>query len=539
MLRFCGKYILCALFWAYLAVSVCVGIISLATPLFTGVIINQLTIGDGIQLGQVTLLCFLLASLQAGQAALTYLSEMLYVNLQSHAGYQLNLDTLEHIKRLPQEFFVHFDASYYNQQINHDANDLIIFVIGSAVQVVSNAVTLVAIFIILLILNVRLGLVCVTLAAMGGVLYCVFRRSLFKKSFDMQEQSAHFFSRLQDQLDKVAFLRRHVLFERFRNKLFFAFDELYPTILANQKVTAGFALSNSIVRSVAQGLLLVVGAFEVARGRLLPGYLVTAVGYYGSLSTAIQYFLTWGKDYQASRVCYKRLRRIWDIQEERNGEIQLSDVGTIECKQVGFSYPGTEKEVLVNQCLYFQKGRLYGIAGANGTGKSTLLEILLGMYPDDMTGSVLYDGIDQHETDRHALRAECIGVTEQEPPILEDTIEANLTLLSHGQDVEKLNKYIDDLGLRKMVSAAPDGLETILDERRNNISGGEKQKIAIIRLLLQNPSVMLFDEPSSALDAHSRGRLVQILQEEKRDHIIIVVTHDEDLLSECDEVYRI
>lgn len=539
MLRFCGKYILCALFWAYLAVSVCVGIISLATPLLTGVIINQLTIDGGVRLGQVTLLCFLLASLQAGQAALTYLSEMLYVNLQSHAGYRLNLDTLEHVKRLPQEFFVHFDASYYNQQINHDANDLIIFVIGSVVQVVSNAVTLVAIFSILLVLNVRLGLVCAALVAVGGGLYCVFRRSLFKKSFDMQEQSARFFSRLQDQLDKVAFLRRHVLFGRFRDKLSLAFDELYPTILANQKVTSGFALSNSIVRSVAQGFLLVIGAIEVAGGRLLPGYLVTAVGYYGSLSTAIQYFLTWGKDYQASRVCYKRLRRIWDIQEERNGEIRLNDLSAIECRQVGFSYPGTEKEVLIGQCLRFQKGRLYGIAGANGTGKSTLLEILLGMYPDDTTGSVLYDGIDQLEIDRHALRADCIGVTEQEPPILEDTIEANLTLLSSGRDADKLNKYIDALGLREMVSAAPDGLETILDERRQNISGGEKQKIAIIRLLLQNPSVMLLDEPTSALDSRSRERLVQILQEEKRDHIIIVVTHDEDLLSACDEVYRV
>lgn len=539
MLRFCGKYILCALFWAYLAVSVCVGIISLATPLLTGVIINQLTIDGGVRLGQVTLLCFLLASLQAGQAALTYLSEMLYVNLQSHAGYRLNLDTLEHVKRLPQEFFVHFDASYYNQQINHDANDLIIFVIGSVVQVVSNAVTLVAIFSILLVLNVRLGLVCAALVAVGGGLYCVFRRSLFRKSFDMQEQSARFFSRLQDQLDKVAFLRRHVLFGRFRDKLSLAFDELYPTILANQKVTSGFALSNSIVRSVAQGFLLVIGAIEVAGGRLLPGYLVTAVGYYGSLSTAIQYFLTWGKDYQASRVCYKRLRRIWDIQEERNGEVRLNDLSAIECRQVGFSYPGTEKEVLVGQCLRFQKGRLYGIAGANGTGKSTLLEILLGMYPDDTTGSVLYDGIDQLEIDRHALRADCIGVTEQEPPILEDTIEANLTLLSSGRDADKLNKCIDALGLREMVSAAPDGLETILDERRQNISGGEKQKIAIIRLLLQNPSVMLLDEPTSALDSRSRERLVQILQEEKRDHIIIVVTHDEDLLSACDEVYRV
>lgn len=539
MLRLCGKYVLCALFWGYLAVSVCIGVISLASPLFTGVIINQLAIDGSARFGQVALLCFLLATLQIGQAALTYLSEMLYVNLQSHAGYRLNLDTLEHIKRLPQEFFVHFDASYYNQQINHDANDLIIFVIGSIVQVVSNAVSLFMISSVLLILNFRLGLVCAVLVAVGGGLYCVFRQSLFNKSFDMQEQSARFFSRLQDQLDKVAFLRRHVLFRRFRDKLSLAFDELYPTILANQKVTSGFALSNSVVRSLAQGVLLVVGAIEVADGRLLPGYLVTVVGYYGSLSAAIQYFLTWGKDYQASRVCYKRLRRIWDTQEEQDGEARLDEVDEIECRQVGFSYPGTDKTVFIDRCLYFQKGMLYGISGANGVGKSTLFEILLGMYPDDTTGSVLYNGIDQLEIDRYALRVKNIGVAEQEPPILEDTIEANLMLLSPGQDTDKLNKYIDALGLREMVSVAPNGLETILDERRQNISGGEKQKIAIIRLLLQNPSVMLLDEPTSALDRASRSALVEILQQKKRDHIVIVVSHDSDLLEACDAVIEL
>lgn len=182
---------------------------------------------------------------------------------------------------------------------------------------------------------------------------------------------------------------------------------------------------------------------------------------------------------------------------------------------------------------------LYGISGANGVGKSTLLEILLGMYPDDTTGSVLYNGIDQLEIDRYALRVKNIGVAEQEPPILEDTIEANLMLLSPGQDTDKVNKYIDALGLREMVSMAPNGLETILDECRQNISGGEKQKIAIIRLLLQNPSVMLLDEPTSALDRASRSALIEILQQKKRDHIVIVVSHDSDLLEACDAVIEL
>lgn len=539
MLRFCGRYLFCASFWSYLAVNISIGIISLATPLFTGVIINQLTASEGILLEQAMLLCSSLVVIQVAQAVLTYLSEMLYVKLQSHAGYQLNLETLEHVKRLPQKFFIHFDATYYNQQINHDSNDLIIFVIGSVVQVTSNAVMLITIFVILMGINLRLGLVCAVLALIVGCLYCIFRSSLFKNSFDMQEQSARFFSRLQDQLDKVAFLRRHALFGRFRDRLSFAFGELYPTLLANQKVAARFSLSDSVIRSIAQGFLLAIGIIEVFSGRLLPGYLVTAVGYYGSLSTVMQYFLTWGKDYQTSRVCYERLRRIWDIQEERNGDAQLDDVSIIDCKQVGFSYPGTDRAILAEQCLRFQKGRLYGIAGANGAGKSTLLEILLGMYPDDTTGSVLYDGFNLHEIDRYALRAGCIGIVEQEPPIIEDTIEANLTLFSSDWSADTLNRYIAVLGLQEMVSSAPNGLGTILDEQKRNISGGEKQKIAIIRLLIQSPSVMLFDEPTSALDSCSRVGLMQILQEEKRDHIIIVVTHDEDLLLACDEVYRL
>lgn len=536
VLRFCGKYIFGALFWVYLAAGMCIGAMSLATPLITGAVVNQLANTGSIQMDSVVFLCALLVFFQAGQAVLSYLSELIYVDLQSHAGYRLNIETLEHVKRLPQSFFVHFDSAYFTQQINHDANDLVIFIISSVVQVVSNAVTLIAIFVILMTLNIRLALVCAVLTVMGGALYLVFRRSLFKKSFDMQEKTARFFSVLQDQLDKVAFLRRHVLFERFREKLSNAFAEMYPALLANQKVTARFTLSNSIVRSTAQGLLLIVGAAEVIAGRLLPGYLVTVVGYYASLSSAIQFFLTWGKEYQASRVCYERLRRIWDISEEANGGICLEDVNTITCDHVGLSYPGSEGQICLDEKICFQKGRLYGIAGANGIGKSTLLEIILGTFPDDTNGLICYDGVAQPEINRYMLRAKCIGVTEQEPPILEDTLEANLTLLASDVDAAELEMYIDVFGLRDLVSTAPGGLETVLDERRQSISGGEKQKIAIIRLLMKNPSVMLLDEPTSALDADSRKELIRILRAKRSNHIIIVVTHDDGMLEACDEV---
>lgn len=270
--------------------------------------------------------------------------------------------------------------------------------------------------------------------------------------------------------------------------------------------------------------------------QLQAGYLITALGYYASLNSSIQYFLTWGKDYQVNRVCYERLRRIWDIQEERNGSEQPTSINSIICENVGFSYPGNDGVVISGKYQVFKKGCLYGISGANGSGKSTFLELLLGMYPDDVIGSIHYNDLEQREVDRYALRERYMGITEQEPPILEDTIKENLTMLCSYPEMNTLDTYINALGLHGMVSATPDGLMTVLDERMQNLSGGEKQKIAIIRQLMKSPSVMLFDEPTSALDMRSRKELVRILLKKRTDHLIIVVTHDKELLAACDEV---
>ena len=106
---------------------------------------------------------------------------MLYINLQSHAGFGLNADTLEHVKHLPQAFFEGFNASYYNQQINHDANDLVIFVINSVVGVSSNVITLLSALFVLGSLNIKLSVVCLVLAAASAAFYAVSRARLLER----------------------------------------------------------------------------------------------------------------------------------------------------------------------------------------------------------------------------------------------------------------------------------------------------------------------------------------------------------------------
>lgn len=162
--------------------------------------------------------------------------------------------------------------------------------------------------------------------------------------------------------------------------------------------------------------------------------------------------------------------------------------------------------------------------------------MILGLYPDNTEGAVLYNGVSQRRIDRYALRRCRVGITEQEPPIVGGTILDNLTLLSDDFEADKLNRMLAILGLDKMIAAAENGAAAMLGSKKGGVSGGEKQNIAIVRQMLKSPDVMLFLESTSALDAKSRSALIKLLHEVKRDHIVIVVTHDEEMLAACDEV---
>lgn len=131
--------------------------------------------------------------------------------------------------------------------------------------------------------------------------------------------------------------------------------------------------------------------------------------------------------------------------------------------------------------------------------------MILGLYPDNTEGAVLYNGVSQRRIDRYALGRCRVGITEQEPPIVEGTILDNLTLPSDDFEADKLNRMLVILGLGKMIAAAENGAAAMLDGKKGGVSGGEKQNITIVRQMLKSPDVMLFLESTSALDAKSRS----------------------------------
>jgi len=161
---------------------------------------------------------------------------------------------------------------------------------------------------------------------------------------------------------------------------------------------------------------------------------------------------------------------------------------------------------------------------------------MTGMYIGEFDGEVLYNDQSIKGLKLRNILGRNIAVSEQESFLLAETIQYNLALddeVNFEQD--KLHQFIDMLGLDDFYASLPHGINSTINEASSNLSGGEKQKLSLLRVLLKDADVIILDEPTSALDRVGKDNLRAYLNKVKKDKIIIVVTHDQDFISDFDE----
>ena len=207
---------------------------------------------------------------------------------------------------------------------------------------------------------------------------------------------------------------------------------------------------------------------------------------------------------------------------------------TIVLKDLSFSYINTSRDVLLNINLEIKKGECLGIVGETGSGKSTLVDIILGLLRPNQ-GSIKIDN--QYPVNSHQWHAK-IAYVPQAIYLMDDTIEANVAF---GENIEaineaQLNKAIQDAQLNTLVEHLPLGLKTIVGERGIRLSGGERQRIAIARALYRNPEVLIFDEATSALDTETEVRLMETIQAVSVDRTVIMIAHRLTTLKDCNRI---
>jgi ATP-binding cassette, subfamily B, bacterial PglK len=279
---------------------------------------------------------------------------------------------------------------------------------------------------------------------------------------------------------------------------------------------------------LAKELLPVVGVFVLAAVRLMPSInriLVSIQGLRFSFSTI--------------NLLSKELDELRTLKNDnlpcRN---KIGSVSSIELKKITYVFPNTFKNVLNNVDLRINKGELVGFVGATGEGKSTLIDVLIGLLKPTQ-GQVLINDIDIYSCMREWQKH--IGYVSQHIFLIDNTLRRNIAFgLNDDQiDDERVFSAIKLAQLENFASGLPEGVNTNVGERGLRLSGGQRQRIGIARALYNNPDVLVLDEATSALDENTESKVMESVLNMSGDKTLLIIAHRLNTLKACDRIYEI
>ena len=213
------------------------------------------------------------------------------------------------------------------------------------------------------------------------------------------------------------------------------------------------------------------------------------------------------------------------------------DSGCIQLDNVSFQYPNTQEPTLRGCSLELQPGSAVGIIGETGSGKSTFLDLLMGLFPPT-SGSISMNGV-AITADRLSAYRNHFAYVSQAPHISDESIAFNITLSKGSPDTNRLHSAVEAAQLQDLIASLPDGIQTKCGESGSRFSGGQRQRIAIARALYREYSVLVLDEATSALDEQTEGRVTDAIARINPSAIVVIVAHRRAALARVDSLLEI
>lgn len=334
--------------------------------------------------------------------------------------------------------------------------------------------------------------------------------------------------------------RRIRCYDFFRRKYDKQTDALLANNLSLEKTMYLNGLINSAVVVLNFLLIFGLGAYHVAFAALPVSTLVTFHMYanqFGTLVINIPNIARSAKEFSTS---FDRVMRMYGIrcyQEKPQDTVLPEHIDSIRLNGMTFAYDKTAAPVIDDFHTVLEEGNIYCISGSNGCGKSTLLGLITGEYtPDAGDAQVNHSAADlsQHymEMSSHISYASSACV------LFHDTVKNNL-LLDHRDDeayIQDMTKLYDLFGISQCSEMQP---EAVINDTISNLSDGQKQKLSLMRTLLDDREIMIFDEPEKHLDTQTKQNFMELLRKRKHHKIIIIVSHSQEIQKQCDRIIQL
>ncbi len=318
-----------------------------------------------------------------------------------------------------------------------------------------------------------------------------------------------------------AFVREPVEADRFDA----ANVELVTVAVRIGKLQALMWPSVLLVFNISNVAVLWFGSKRIADGSLEVGALIAYISYLMQILVAVMMATFLSVMAPRAAACAERIREVLDIEPAVTAPaapvVPTEKTGVVELRDVEYRYPGAAAPVLANISFVAKPGEVTALIGATGSGKTTLLE-LIPRLGDPTAGTVLVDGVDVRQRDPEELWSR-IGVVPQRAYLFTGTVASNLRFGNPTATDEQLWAALDIAQAREFVGAMPQKLESPIAQGGTNVSGGQRQRLAIARALLREPAVFLFDDSFSALDLATEASLRRALKPRIQNATVILV----------------
>jgi ATP-binding cassette subfamily B multidrug efflux pump len=292
------------------------------------------------------------------------------------------------------------------------------------------------------------------------------------------------------------------------------------------RIDALFDPTISLIVGLSFFLAVSFGAKYVVEGTLTIGQLTQFTIYLGYLIWPMLAFGWLFNIVQRGRASYERVQALLDVQSEvqdRSGAVDLVPSGDVEYRVKSFAYPDKEKPALSDVFVTLKQGQTLGIVGKTGSGKTTMLKLLLREF-DVQEGDVRIGGMSIYDVTLHGLRA-AIGYVPQDHFLFSATIAENIAFGKPDATREEIEAAAKVAAIHEDILSFPDGYDTLVGERGVTLSGGQKQRISIARALLLNPEILVLDDSLSAVDAKTEKAILDSLQQDRAGKTTIITAH--------------